>query len=100
MMVRSGDPALEDRKVVFYRVGVHETAVADILINRVIDRAVAREAFRDLGIYARLIGHQVGAARDLGLEDRAQRLCGYDRHMEAAHLAVALDQRDSGFLAD
>ena len=49
VVIRSDDPALEDREVIFDRVGVPELR-ANVFLGAVVDGAVAVELAPDLGI--------------------------------------------------
>src|SRR5579863_3918488 len=86
------DPALEDAKKVFDRVGVPERG-AHIFLGAVVHRAVATEIAADRGINRSVIGHQVGGLVDVRDDDRLQGLRGHVLDMKAADPAVALYQR-------
>jgi hypothetical protein len=86
------DAALENREEVFNGVGMPEMG-ADILLRRMIDRAVAAELTADRPIDRRIVGHQVGSLVDIRDDDRLQGLRGHVFYREAADAAVALNQR-------
>jgi hypothetical protein len=60
---------------------------------------VARELVARLGLDRSFIGHQMRLAVDLGDDRLAQRLGGHVGDMARANFALALDQREKGFLA-
>ena len=65
------DAALEDREEVLDRIGVPECST-DILLRRMVDRAVPAELAPDAPIDRAFVGHQVGGLVDVGDDNRLQ----------------------------
>ena len=75
-----------------------EAAHADILFLRVNDRGVARELAADAGIDHALVRHEVRGAVNVGNDQAAKVLRVDVGDVEAANVALALDQSDNGLL--
>ena len=88
--------AFEDAEKAFDRIGVG--IAAHVFASRVIDRLMVKERLADFLILARIIGHQARALGDVLAKFGFQRVGGHIGHMERAHLAAALDQRENRFL--
>jgi len=92
--------ALEQREVALDRVRMMEAARLDVFLGRVVDRAMSCELATDRGIHRRFVRHQIGATEGVRNHDRSQRCSRNVSDVEAPRLAVALDQREHGHLAD
>ena len=66
---------------------------AGVFVRRMIDGAVRSERRADLRVHRAFVGHESAGLMDLLLNDRSERFGGNRRHMERAHVAVALDKR-------
>jgi hypothetical protein len=84
--------ALEDREEVFDRIGVPESG-AHVFLGAVVHGAVAGEIASKRSVDRCIVRHQVGRLIDMRDDDRLQALRGHIRHAEAAHPAIALDER-------
>jgi hypothetical protein len=98
VVIGADHAALEDRKEVLDRVAVLEPAGRDVLAGAVIDRPVAMELATDAGVNAAFVGHQIRRRQDVRKDQRTKLLGGHLGNMEAANVAVALDQRHDRLL--
>src|SRR4051812_47499215 len=88
--------ALEDREVALNSVGVR--VAPDVFLGGVVHGLMACEALADFCINAALVSTQMRLGRNLLFEDRLQIGRVDVRHMKGCDAAVALDQRNYGFL--
>lgn len=97
MEIATIDPTLEDREVIFDRVGVPEVG-ADVFLGAVVHGAVAGELIADCGIDQCLVGHQIARLIDVRDDDWFEHL-GRDAigmQMEAADLTLSFDESEHG----
>src|SRR5260221_476548 len=82
--IPADDPALQDREVVFRRVGVPEVG-ANVFLGAMVDAAVTGKLRGDTRIDRAVIGHDVSRLVDLPGNDRADRRAIDVRDMARAH---------------
>jgi hypothetical protein len=87
------DPALEDRKVIFDRVGVPEVG-ANVFLRAVVDRAMPSKLSANGPIDWAFVGHQITGFIHIRGDDRPQGLGGNIRDTEAPDSSVAFNQRE------
>ena len=94
---RADDPALEDRKEVFSRIGAIEP-VADVFTFVVVDAVVAGELSAGLHVERSASRHQGRGAVHSGHDQRADRLGVDVGNVERAGATVTLNEGHDGLL--
>ena len=90
--------ALHDREKRLNRVCMREATMSRVLVDAMVDRAMAGKFLAGLDIGWRLIGHQMRFAINLRYNRIAQRFRGYVDNMARANVAFAFNEWEHGHL--
>lgn len=96
VVIGSGDPALEDRKIALDRIRVR--LAANVFTRAMVDRLM-REVAVHVAVLASIVRHQERVLVDLRDQDRAQRRSGHVGNVMRANAPATLDQGKGNLFA-